>query len=57
MFNGILWTLFTSGSPRPMKSDWCTPRSLSGSSGNYRSLIGDNAYESDRLDAELERRR
>ena len=40
-----------------MKSDWCTPRSLSAWSGGYRSdLVGDNAYESDRLNAELARR-
>ena len=31
-------SLFTSRAPRRMKSDWCTPRSLSGLSGSYRSV-------------------
>jgi transposase len=46
----------TSRAPRLMKSDWCAPRSLSGLSQLLERLMGDNAYESDRLDRELARR-
>ena len=41
----------TSRVPRRMKSPWCTPHSRSDLSASSQRLIGDNAYESDRLDA------
>ena len=46
---------FTWRAPRPTKSPWCWPHSRFVNQLPVR-LIGDNAYESDRLDAELARR-